>query len=38
LPKNGEGLPQAKYERAKRLYIKTLSKVRSEFADKVGMI
>ena len=38
LPKNGEGLPQKEYEKAKRLYFKTLSKVHSEFVDTVGML
>lgn len=38
LPENGEKMSQREYEQAKKLYFKTLAKVHSKFADKIGQI
>ena len=36
LPENGEGMPQAEYVQANRLYIRTLYKIHTKFADTIG--
>ena len=38
LPEHGEGMPQAEYGQANRLYIQTLYKIHSKFADTIGQI
>lgn len=37
-PEEREGMSQKEYEQAKRLYVKTLSKVHCKFADTIGQI
>jgi len=36
LPEHGEELPQTEYKQANRLYIQTLYKIHSKFADTIG--
>ena len=38
LPEHGEGMPQTEYEQANRLYIQTLYRIHSKFADMIGQI
>jgi hypothetical protein len=38
LPEHGEGMPKTEYEKASRLYIQTLYKIHSKFADAIGQI
>jgi hypothetical protein len=38
LPEHGERMPKKEYENANRLYIQTLYKIHSKFADTIGQI
>ena len=38
LPKHGEGMPKKEYENANKLYIQTLYKIHSKFADTIEQI
>jgi 5-methylthioribose kinase len=38
LPERGEEMSQTEYEKANRLYLKTLSKIHAKFADTIGQI
>jgi 5-methylthioribose kinase len=38
LPERGEKMSQTEYEKANRLYLKTLSKIHAKFADTIGQI
>jgi 5-methylthioribose kinase len=38
LPERGEKMSQTEYEKANRLYLKTLSKIHAKFAETIGQI